>query len=153
MTSGILRSGRVTIARLAALSTVNEKVSVGTFVTIPTYHVGFTGAVSSEAIANRQEGVQVQVGTRRVALAGLAIGRISWFLECQSVSKEARFATFTVESVRVVNASQALTSEAVTVADGVRVNVVVAVAFLAGSDLSKLSGWISKVAIFTLFTP
>ena len=79
------------------------------------------------------------VGTNRVALTYLTTGGITNPFECQSVPKKASFAHFTMGSVRVINTTKAFASRIITIANGVFIHILVAVAFLAWPDCSIIT--------------
>ena len=82
-----------------------------------------------------------------MSLAGLAAGRVARLLEGERVAEEARLAALAVESVGVVDAAEALARRAVAVADGVGVDVVVAVAPRARADGAVLAHRVAEVAV------
>ena len=70
-----------------------------------------------------------------------------WLLEGERVAEEARLAALAVEAVGVVDAAEALARRAVAVADGVGVDVVVAIALGARADGAVLAHRVAEVAV------
>lgn len=71
----------------------------------------------------------------------------------QGVPKEAILAAVAVEASSVVDALEALAGLAVTVAHGVGVDVVVALAQAAGPHSTIPAQWVSEIGIITQLTP
>lgn len=104
-------------------------------------------AVARVPVADGKEGLVVEVGADGIALAGPAAGRVAGLLEGQRVAEEAGLAAFAVEAVGVVDAAQALARRAVAVADGVGVDIVVAVAALTRPHRAVLAHRVAEVAV------
>ena len=138
---------KLRIVSRARLSALQVEVSVCALLAVPADDVGLAEAVAGVAVADGQRGLLVEVGPDGVALARLTARRVARLLEGERVAEEARLAALAVESVGVVDAAEALARRAVAVADGVGVDVVVAVAPGARADGTVLAHRVAEVAV------
>lgn len=120
-------------------------------------HTAFSQASSAFAqisvSAERDPGWMCTPG-RRVAASGR---QLTFTLVCrvgsQGIAEKALFAAVTVEAGRVVDALETLPRQAVAVAHGVGVYVVVALAWAAQSHGPIAAQRVSKVAVIAELTP
>lgn len=130
------------------MTAVNVEVSIRALITVPPDDVRFAAAIPGEPIANWQICSVVQIRTDWIALARLAIWRISWLLQSQGIAEEGRFAAFAVEPVGIVDASEALSGDDIAIANSIGIHVVIALALLTGTyGACQLTSWVSVESI------
>ncbi len=115
-------------------------------------YIGLAGALARVAVTDWQSLVLVHVGARWVALAGLAILRLSRLSNCSGVAEETRLASLASEPSSIIHTPQTFPSDSITVPNGIRINIAIAVTLATCPGWSLEAVWIPKVAISTLLT-
>lgn len=136
---------RVALTALAALSWLEVVEAWAAAATVPSGHVRQAGALASHWVA----GSLLTDGAPWVAAAGHApvCGPRG-----QGAPVEAFLTVVTVSACRVVQATQAVARQGVTVAHGIGVHVPRALAQLAGLRVPREPQWVPKKAIITDLT-
>ena len=98
--------------------------------------IGFARALACVAVTDRQFLVLVHVGARWIALAWLAILGFPWLPYCSGIAEETRLASLAFESSSIIHAAKALPSHPITVANGIGINISIAVALATGPSWS-----------------
>lgn len=130
------------LTALPALQVVESRVTGST---VPAGHVRQTVALPGHGVAASL----LLDGPVGMAITGFAF--VCW-VGSQWISEESIFAAVTIEAGRVIDALEALSRQAVAVADGVGVDVVIALAQAAKPHRAVPSQRVSKVAIITELT-
>lgn len=131
------------LTALPALQVVESRV---TGATVPAGHVRQTVALPSHGVAASL----LLDGPIRMAVAGFAF--VCW-VGSQGISEKSILAAVTIEAGCVIDALETFTGQAIAVADGVGINVVIALAQAAKPHRAVPPQRVSKVAVVTELTP
>ena len=132
---------------------LNTKITIGTFIAISTNNMTFTATITRDSIAYWKQCLIINIRPIRGTLAWLTTWRISWSFNRHRIAKKSLPTSLTIETIRVVFTSDALSRCCVTVSRFKRINIVITITFLTWTNKASYSHGVAKVAILTLFTP
>lgn len=116
-------ASRIAITALAAIARYNIEVTILAFITIAANDIWLTTASASYLITNRYAELRL---LSALWITGALVAIAVW--QGQRITKVARQTLLTILSSRVVDTLQTFAGRTITIADGVRINIAIAIA-------------------------